>query len=147
MMIKYTGNLRNGRGNLTFLHKLFGMCLWQHLSGKCWVKNNQLNLISNKWDCDLLQALCKEFLVKQFKLGSKLFSNNSVLNCNKLGSFCSTVINKYLAHGTYNHLSATKDGIIYITMNCWKRLSLCGRIVFFVMIVLTLICICWYMVN
>ena len=111
VMVNYTGTIRNGKGNITFLHNYFGMCLWHNLTGKCWVKHNQLNSHVNKWDCDRLIALCEKFMAVQPDLGRYLLGSLVHVDTCKLTSFCSTTRTKMKTHGTYDKTSTTKEGL------------------------------------
>ena len=110
-MVNFKGAIRNGKGNSTFLHNYFGITLWQYLSGKCWVKHNQLHMHANQWDCNRLISLCKTFLHAEPILGRKLLGSLPHVDTNKLTSFCSTTRNKNKVHGTYDSESDSKDGI------------------------------------
>ena len=110
-MVNFKGTIRNGKGNCTFLHNYFGLTLWQYISGKCWVKHNQLNIHANQWDCNRLNSLCDRFLYAEPDLGRKLLGSLRNVDTNKLTSFCSTTRNKHKVHGTYDSESDSKDGI------------------------------------
>ena len=111
VMDNFVGKIRTGRGNTTFLHNMFGLTLWTHLTGKCWVKNQQLNPQHNKWDCNRLQNLLEDFLASQYDLGMKLLHNRMQFDTNKLATFCSTMRMKHSKHGTWNVDSDAKDGV------------------------------------
>ena len=87
------------------------MCLWHNLTGKCWVKHNQLNPHTNKWDCDRLIDSCAKFLEAEPKLGRKVLGSMAHVDTCKLTSFCSTTRTKYKANDTYDNKSTTKEGI------------------------------------
>ena len=112
------GAIRNGNGKITFLHNYFGMPLWYYLSGKYWVKNNQLNPASNTWDCDRVLQLCKIFSEAEPELGRKLLDPLSQLEYHKLSRYCTTTRNKFNTRGTYSKDSMTKEGIYKNTSNC-----------------------------
>ena len=87
------------------------MCLWHNLTGKCWVKHNQLNPHVNQWDCNCLIDSCTKFLETEPELGRKLLGSMAHVDMQKLTSFCLTTRNKYKVSGTYDGESSTKEGI------------------------------------